>query len=328
MTEKQGGSDLRETQTTAVYSHSAEYHGAVAHWYELTGHKWFCSVPQSDGFFTLAKVNGGVTCFFFRGPCLTAASTGSSFNASRTRLVTAPMPAAKWEYSGTMAIRVGEEGRGLREILSHSHLTRLDFAVGSAGLMRQVLTLALNHTTTRNAFGSSLAKRPMMANVLADMAVEVEAATLMALRVARATDHIDTNPQEKALARVATPAAKYFNCSRVASDGQRGAAVPWWQRFRGGPPDGKRLYREAPLNSVWEGAANMMCMDVRRAMQQEANSRDALFAETWPTCADRIRDSMPTSRRWAHCLTRCSMKNSFARPATEGLPVRCKVQNF
>lgn len=217
MTEKQGGSDLRETQTTAVYSHSAEYHGAVAHWYELTGHKWFCSVPQSDGFFTLAKVNGGVTCFFFPRTLPDGSFNRFFIQRLKDKAGNRSNAGSEVEYSGTMAIRVGEEGRGLREILSHSHLTRLDFAVGSAGLMRQVLTLALNHTTTRNAFGSSLAKRPMMANVLADMAVEVEAATLMALRVARATDHIDTNPQEKALARVATPAAKYFNCSRVVA---------------------------------------------------------------------------------------------------------------
>ena len=114
------------------------------------------------------------------------------------------------EYAGTLAIRVGEEGHGIREILTHSHLTRLDFAVGSAGLMRQALTLALRHTNTRQAFGTSIAERPMMTNVLADMAVEVEAATLMALRVAKATDLMAGSPQERLLARVATPAAKSY----------------------------------------------------------------------------------------------------------------------
>ena len=146
MTEKQGGSDLRETQTTAVYSHSAEYHGAVAHWYELTGHKWFCSVPQSDGFFTLAKVNGGVTCFFFPRTLPDGSFNRFFIQRLKDKAGNRSNAGSEVEYSGTMAIRVGEEGRGLREILSHSHLTRLDFAVGSAGLMRQVLTLALNHT--------------------------------------------------------------------------------------------------------------------------------------------------------------------------------------
>ncbi|MCV2217144.1 acyl-CoA dehydrogenase family protein [Thauera sp. Sel9] len=278
MTEKQGGSDLRETQTTAVFSHSADYHGTTAHWYELTGHKWFCSVPQSDGFFTLAKVDGGVTCFFLPRTLPDGSHNRFFIQRLKDKAGNRSNASSEVEYSGTLAIRVGEEGAGLREILSHSHLTRLDFAVGSAGLMRQMLTLALNHATTRNGFGSSLARRPMMANVLADMAVEVEAATLMALRIARATDHIDTDPQEKAFARVTTPMAKYFNCSRVVAVANEALQCHGGNGFvEDGPM--ARLYREAPLNSVWEGTANMMCMDVRRAMLKDANCRDALFAE-------------------------------------------------
>ncbi|WP_341646310.1 acyl-CoA dehydrogenase family protein [Thauera sp. SDU_THAU2] len=278
MTEKQGGSDLRETQTTAVFSHSADYHGATAHWYELSGHKWFCSVPQSDGFFTLAKVDGGVTCFFLPRTLPDGSHNRFFIQRLKDKAGNRSNASSEVEYSGTLAIRVGEEGAGLREILSHSHLTRLDFAVGSAGLMRQMLTLALNHATTRNGFGSSLARRPMMANVLADMAVEVEAATLMALRIARATDHIDTDPQEKAFARVTTPMAKYFNCSRVVAVANEALQCHGGNGFvEDGPM--ARLYREAPLNSVWEGTANMMCMDVRRAMLKNAACRDALFAE-------------------------------------------------
>lgn len=278
MTEKQGGSDLRETQTTAVFSHTADYHGATAHWYELTGHKWFCSVPQSDGFFTLAKVDGGVTCFFLPRTLPDGSHNRFFIQRLKDKAGNRSNASSEVEYSGTLAIRVGEEGAGLREILSHSHLTRLDFAVGSAGLMRQALTLALNHATTRNGFGSSLARRPMMANVLADMAVEVEAATLMALRIARATDHIDTDPQEKAFARVTTPMAKYFNCSRVVAVANEALQCHGGNGFvEDGPM--ARLYREAPLNSVWEGTANMMCMDVRRAMLKDASCRDALFAE-------------------------------------------------
>ena len=278
MTEKQGGSDLRETQTTAVFSHSADYHGATAHWYELTGHKWFCSVPQSDGFFTLAKVDGGVTCFFLPRTLPDGSHNRFFIQRLKDKAGNRSNASSEVEYSGTLAIRVGEEGAGLREILSHSHLTRLDFAVGSAGLMRQMLTLALNHATSRNGFGSSLARRPMMANVLADMAVEVEAATLMALRIARATDHIDTDPQEKAFARVTTPMAKYFNCSRVVAVANEALQCHGGNGFvEDGPM--ARLYREAPLNSVWEGTANMMCMDVRRAMLKDASCRDALFAE-------------------------------------------------
>lgn len=278
MTEKQGGSDLRETQTTAVFSHSADYHGATAHWYELTGHKWFCSVPQSDGFFTLAKVNGGVTCFFLPRTLPDGSYNRFFIQRLKDKAGNRSNAGSEVEYSGTMAIRVGDEGAGIREIISHSHLTRLDFAVGSAGLMRQVLTLALNHTTTRHGFGSSLAKRPMMANVLADMAVEVEAATLMALRIAKATDYLDTHPQEKAFARVTTPMSKYFNCSRVVAVANEALQCHGGNGFvEDGPM--ARLYREAPLNSVWEGTANMMCMDVRRAMLKDASCQEALFAE-------------------------------------------------
>lgn len=320
MTEKQGGSDLRETQTTADYSHSGDYHGATAHWYELTGHKWFCSVPQSDGFFTLAKVNGGVTCFFL--PRTLPDGTYNRFFIQRLKDKAGNRSNAgsEVEYSGTMAIRVGEEGKGLREILSHSHLTRLDFAVGSAGLMRQVLTLALNHTTSRGGFGSSLAKRPMMANVLADMAVEVEASTLMALRVAKATDYIETDANEKAFARITTPMAKYFNCSRVVAVANEALQCHGGNGFvEDGPM--ARLYREAPLNSVWEGAANMMCMDVRRAIQKEPNCLDALMAEM---SSVRGMDSRFDAyvNATAGLLKEMVDEEFLARPATEAI-ARC-----
>lgn len=317
MTEKQGGSDLRETQTTARFSHSADYHGQTAHWYELTGHKWFCSVPQSDGFFTLAKVNGGVTCFFLPRTLPDGSNNRFFIQRLKDKAGNRSNAGSEVEFSGTLAIRVGAEGAGIREIISHSHLTRLDFAVGSAGLMRQVLTLALNHTTTRKGFGSSLAERPMMANVLADMAVEVEAATLMALRIARATDHIDANAQEAAFARVATPMAKYFNCSRVVAVANEALQCHGGNGFvEDGPM--ARLYREAPLNSVWEGAANMMCMDVRRAMVKDPHCRDALFAE--------IADARGLDARFDRYvealqpLLDAMLGDEFlARPATEAL---------
>lgn len=281
MTEKQGGSDLRETQTTAVFSHTDDYHGAAAHWYELTGHKWFCSVPQSDGFFTLAKVNGGVTCFFL--PRTLPDGRWNPFFVQRLKdkCGNRSNASSEVEFAGTLAIRVGQEGKGIREILSHAHLTRLDFAVGSAGLMRQALTLALNHTTTRRAFRDSIAEQPMMTSVLADMAVEVEAATLMALRVARATDHLESSEHERFLARVATPAAKYFNCSRAPAIVVEALQCHGGNGFIEENPIA-RLYREAPLNSVWEGTANMMCMDVRRALLREPRVRDAFFQEIEP----------------------------------------------
>ncbi|WP_296358618.1 acyl-CoA dehydrogenase family protein [Ramlibacter sp.] len=278
MTEKQGGSDLRQTQTTAAFSQSADYHGATAHWYELTGHKWFCSVPQSDGFFTLAKVQGGVTCFFLPRTLPDGSFNRFFIQRLKDKAGNRSNASSEIELAGTLAIRVGPEGGGIREILSHAHLTRLDFAVGSAGLMRQALTLALNHNGTRHGFGTPLAQQPMQANVLADMAVEVEAATLLALRVARATDAIGADAVETAFARVATPMAKFFNCSRAPAVAYEALQCHGGNGFVEENPMA-RIYREAPLNSVWEGTANMMCMDVRRAMRKDVSCRDALFAD-------------------------------------------------
>lgn len=278
MTEKQGGSDLRETQTTALYSHRDDYHGARADWYALTGHKWFCSVPVADGFFTLAKVSGGVTCFFLPRTLPDGSFNRFAIQRLKDKCGNKSNASSEIEYAGTLALRVGDEGHGIREILTHSHLTRLDFAVGSAGLMRQSLTLALTHTSTRKGFARPLSEQPMMANVLADMAIEVEAATLLALRVAKATDHLESNAQERAFARIATPVAKYFNCSRAPAVAYEALQCHGGNGFVEENPIA-RLYREAPLNSVWEGTANMMCMDVRRSVLKDHSTLDAVMAD-------------------------------------------------
>lgn len=317
MTEKQGGSDLRGTQTMARYSHTDEYHGATAHWYELIGHKWFCSVPQSDGFFTLAKVNGGVTCFFLPRTLPDGAYNRFFLQRLKDKVGNRSNASSEVEFDGTLAIRVGEEGRGIREILSHSHLTRLDFAVGSAGLMRQALTLALRHTMTRSAFGTPIAERPMMTNVLADMAVEVEACTLMALRVARATDRMHDNEHEQLLARVATPAAKFFNCSRAPSIAYEALQCHGGNGFIEENPMA-RVYREAPLNSVWEGTANMMCMDVQRAIAKDARTLDALFDELRPLSGQDARfDALV--RHVERLMREAAADEFLARPMTEAL---------
>jgi putative acyl-CoA dehydrogenase len=317
MTEKQGGSDLRETQTTARFSHAADYHGRTARWYELTGHKWFCSVPQSDGFFTLAKVDGDVTCFFLPRTLPDGSYNRFFVQRLKDKAGNKSNASSEVEYAGTLAILVGEEGKGIREILSHAHLTRLDFAIGSAGLMRQSLTLALRHATTRNAFGTTISDRPMMTNVLADMAVEVEAATLMALRVARATDDLDSVEHERLLARVATPAAKFFNCSRAPSVAYEALQCHGGNGFIEENPMA-RLYREAPLNSVWEGTANMMCMDLRRAMMKDPRTIEALFDEVRPLAGqDKRYDALV---QHTERLVRAALTDEFlARPLTEAV---------
>jgi putative acyl-CoA dehydrogenase len=317
MTEKQGGSDLRETQTTARFSHTEDYHDRTAHWYELTGHKWFCSVPQSDGFFTLAKVGGEVTCFFLPRTLPDGSHNNFFVQRLKDKAGNRSNASSEVEFAGTLAIRVGAEGRGIREILSHAHLTRLDFAVGSAGLMRQALTLALQHATSRHAFGTTIAERPMMTSVLADMAVEVEATTLMALRVAKATDLLDEVEHERLLARVATPAAKFFNCSRAPSIANEALQCHGGNGFIEENPMA-RLYREAPLNSIWEGTANMMCMDVRRAMQKDPRTIDALFDEVAPLAGQDGRfDAMVRHTRE---LVHAAVADEFlARPMTEAV---------
>jgi putative acyl-CoA dehydrogenase len=317
MTEKQGGSDLRETQTTAVFSHADDYHGATAHWYELTGHKWFCSVPVADGFFTLAKVAGHVTCFFLPRTLPDGHHNRFLIQRLKDKCGNRSNASSEIEYAGSLAIRVGEEGRGIREILSHAHLTRLDFAIGSAGLMRQALTLALNHASTRHGFGTSLARQPMMAGVLADLAIEVEAATLLALRVARATDQIGQDAQQTALARVATPAAKFFNCSRAPAVAYEALQCHGGNGFIEESPMA-RIYREAPLNSVWEGTANMMCMDVRRALSRDASCRAALVAELHEVRgSDRRFDAF--AARLLAVLDRLQDDEFLARPASEAI---------
>ncbi len=274
MTEKQGGSDLRQTQTTGVFAGSE----GAATVYLLTGHKWFFSVPVADGFYTLAQTPGGVSCFFVPRFLPDGAMNRVFIQRLKDKCGNRSNASSEVEFNKTWAILVAEEGRGIREILSHAHLTRLDFAVGSAGLMRHALTLAIHHASTRSGFGVRLSQLPMQANVLADLALESEAATLSALRVARATDAMATDTNERLLARVATPVVKFWNCQRAACFTYEALQVHGGNGFIMEHPMA-RLYREAPLNSIWEGTSNMMCMDVLRALRREEGSLEAFMNE-------------------------------------------------
>jgi putative acyl-CoA dehydrogenase len=289
MTEKQGGSDLRQTQTTARALRAAD--AAVGQAYSITGHKWFCSVPVADGFYTLAQTASGVSCLFV--PRVLPDGTHNRFQIQRLKdkCGNRSNASSEIEYHDTWGLLVGEEGRGIREILSHAHLTRLDFAAGSAGLMRQALTLALNHAQSRSGFGRRLADLPMQTNVLADLALDSEAAMLGALRVAAATDGMASDEHERLLARVATPVVKFWNCQRAAYFAYECVQVHGGNGFILEHPMA-RLYREAPLNSIWEGTSNMMCMDVLRALQREPGCRDAFIGEL-----QRQRGQEPTFDR-------------------------------
>jgi putative acyl-CoA dehydrogenase len=274
MTEKQGGSDLRETQTTARFIESGA-HGDI---YSITGHKWFCSVPVADGFFTLARTKSGVSCLFVPRVLPDGSANRFFIQRLKDKCGNRSNASSEIEYHDTWSILVGEEGRGIREILSHAHLTRLDFAVGSAGLMRQALSLALSHAQSRSAFGRPMSELPMQRNVLADLALESEAAMLGALRIARATDGLQTDEHERLLARVATPVVKFWNCQRAPYFNYECLQVQGGNGFIMENP-AARLYREAPLNSIWEGTSNMMCMDVLRAMQKDERCREAFIDE-------------------------------------------------
>jgi putative acyl-CoA dehydrogenase len=322
MTEKQGGSDLRETQTTARFVERGP-HGEI---YAITGHKWFFSVPVADGFYTLARTGSGVSCLFVPRLLPDGSANRVFIQRLKDKCGNRSNASSEVEFHDTWSILVGEEGRGIKEILSHAHLTRLDFAVGSAGLMRQALSLALSHAQTRTAFGRPMSELPMQRNVLADLALESEAAMLGALRVARATDGLKDSEHERLLARVATPVVKFWNCQRAPAFTYECLQVHGGNGFIMENAMA-RLYREAPLNSIWEGTSNMMCMDVLRAMQRDVRSRDAfidelrtsrgrsrIYDESTDDLADRLRARYPDDgharalvTRMAHALQAAEM---------------------
>ncbi|MEV7684768.1 acyl-CoA dehydrogenase family protein [Streptomyces bungoensis] len=269
MTEKQGGSDVRANTTEARPL-------AEAGTYTLTGHKWFCSAPMSDGFLVLAQAPGGLTCFLV--PRVLADGTRNVFLIQRLKdkLGNRSNASAEVEFDGTWARRVGEEGQGVRTIIEMVSATRLDCALGSAGLMRQAVAQAVHHCTYREAFGGRLVDKPLMRNVLADLALESEAATALALRLAAACD--DGSEQERALLRLAVPAAKYWitkRCAPVAVEAVECLGGNGYVEESGMP----RLVRESPLNSIWEGAGNVQALDVLRALRREPGALDACLTE-------------------------------------------------
>ncbi|WP_428951577.1 acyl-CoA dehydrogenase family protein [Streptomyces sp. cg35] len=276
MTEKQGGSDVRAHTTRAV---ALADDGA----YALTGHKWFCSAPMSDGFLVLAQADGGPTCFLV--PRVLADGSRNPFALQRLKdkLGNRSNASAEVEFDGTWARRVGDEGRGVRTIIDMVAATRLDCVLGSAALMRQAVAQAIHHCTYREAFGGKLVDKPLMRNVLADLALESEAATTLALRLAAAYDRAaDGDERERALLRLAVPAAKYWvtkRCTPVAAEALECLGGNGYVEESGMP----RLLRESPLNSIWEGSGNVQALDVLRALQREPAAFDAFLLEVGTT---------------------------------------------
>jgi putative acyl-CoA dehydrogenase len=279
MTEKQGGSDVRTNTTFAELDGRGEW----GERYRVTGHKWFFSAPQCDAHLVLAQTDrqspAGLSCFFM--PRWRADGTRNAIAVQRLKdkLGNRSNASSEVEFDAAEAYLVGEIGRGVPTILEMGTHTRLDCALGSAGILRAVLTHALHHARERMAFGRRLAEQPLMRNVLADLALESEAATWLVLRLARAFDGRHARDEHEALiARVLTPAAKYWICKRLPTATAEALEVMGGNGYVEEGPFA-RFYREAPLNSIWEGSGNVMCLDVLRALARTPAVRAALTTE-------------------------------------------------
>jgi len=274
LTEKQGGSDLRANLTRAEPDGNGGY--------LLTGHKWFCSAPMSDVFFTLAYTGGGdearPTCFLVPRSLPDGSRNRFFIQRLKEKCGNRSNASSEVEFNRTWAQKLGEDGAGIKAAILMAHYTRMDFILGSAGLMRLALSHAIHHTAHRRAFQRTLIDQPLMAAVLADLALESEAALVAGLRVARAMDEAESDESAQLFQRLATSVMKYWVCKRAPSFVVEALECHGGNGFvEDGPL--ARLYREAPLNGIWEGSGNVMCLDVVRALTRTPSSRDAFFDE-------------------------------------------------
>jgi putative acyl-CoA dehydrogenase len=298
MTEKQGGTDVRANTTVARPANG----GGPGAEYELSGHKWFMSAPQCDAFLVLAQADGGISCFLF--PRWTPDGERNRFRLQRLKdkLGNRSNASSEIEFDSASAWLVGEEGAGVRTIIEMVNHTRLDCVMGGATGMRAGVAQAINHTSHRSVFGTVLAEQPLMQNVLADLCVESEAATISALRLARAYDESLAGDEEASnLKRVANAVLKYWICKRAPMHAAEALECLGGNGYveESGMP---RLFRESPLNSIWEGSGNVQCLDVLRAMIKSPASLEAFFAEVEEgaaseprlrACASSLREELP-----------------------------------
>jgi putative acyl-CoA dehydrogenase len=278
MTEKQGGSDVRANTTQAVAAGT----DAWGQRFEVTGHKWFMSAPMCDAFLILAQTNTGLSCFFLPRILQGGERNAIQIQRLKDKLGNKANASSEVEFHAASAWLVGEEGRGVQQILEMGTMTRLDCALGTSGLMRQALSIALHHTAQRQAFGKPLIEQPLMRNVLADLAIESEAACALSVRLARAFDR-KNEPHEALIARVLTPVAKFWICKRGSAFAQEAMECLGGNGYveEGGEGSMARIYREMPLNSIWEGAGNIMAIDLLRALRK-GDVAAALAAELAP----------------------------------------------
>ena len=285
MTEKQGGSDVRSNTTRAeavpLQQAQALFGEQGEALWRITGHKWFFSAPQSDAHLILAQTGmeteSRLSCFFLPRYLPDGSRNAIVVQRLKDKLGNRSNASSEVEFAGAYGWLLGAQGRGVATILDMAAHTRLDCVLGSAGIMRAALTQALHHARQRSAFGRLLVEQPLMVNVLADLALESEAATVFALRLARCFDAPD-DAAEQALARLLTPAGKYWICKRCPGVVAEAMEVLGGSGYVEDAPLA-RLYREAPVNSIWEGSGNIMCLDVLRALARSPAARDALAAE-------------------------------------------------
>jgi putative acyl-CoA dehydrogenase len=274
MTERQGGSDVRSNTTRAVPT-ARRGPGEV---YQITGHKWFCSAPMSDAFLVLAQAEGGLSCLLL--PRWKPDGSRNTFHIQRLKdkLGNRSNASSEVEFHGALAWLIGEEGRGVANIIEMVRHTRLDCVLGSAATMRRAVAEATHHAHYRYAFGDRLINQPLMKNVLADLCLESEAATALALRLARSFDEAPRDETQRHFSRVATAIGKYWITKRAIAVVAEALECLGGNGYVEEAPLA-RLYRDVPLNSLWEGSGNVQCLDVLRAMQKEPETGRALFAE-------------------------------------------------
>ncbi len=274
MTEKQGGSDVRANTTTATPLNG----GGPGAEYEVVGHKWFCSAPMSDLFLILAQTDEGLSCFALPRILPDGSRNAMHIQRLKDKLGNRSNASSEVEYDGAWARMVGEPGRGVPTIIEMVGHTRLDCILGTAAAMRRGVAEATWHASHRSAFGKVLSEQPLMQNVLADLALEAEATTALVMRMARAYDRAETDPAEAHLKRLGTAIGKYYACKRAPQHAFEALECFGGAGFveESGMP---RLYREAPLASIWEGSGNVMALDVLRALTRTPEALSAFFAE-------------------------------------------------
>jgi putative acyl-CoA dehydrogenase len=274
MTERQGGTDVQANTTRAV----ADGGGGPGARYCLTGHKWFCSAPQSDAFLVLAQAPGGLSCFLLPRILDDGERNHVLVQRLKDKVGNRSNASSEVELQGALAWLIGEEGRGVANIMEMVRHTRLDCALGSAATLRRAVAEATHHAAHREVFGQRLAAQPLMGAVLADLCLESEAATALALRLARAFDAAATNPAEYRFARIATAVAKYWITKRTVSAVAEALECTGGNGFVEESPMA-RLYRDAPVNAIWEGSGNVQCLDVLRALARDRDAGAILLAE-------------------------------------------------